>query len=171
MTVFLRRVPDGAARPAPLAPAVEQPIVRWIVAVAAVASLGYGFVLGSDDDSNGVTVAAALAVGVLLLVVALAGQLPSSLKVGDVELKLDQARADGVRDGAKLAAKAATGMSTADIEQAATQALGSIRDPDSLSRARTAVHASADVVRAAANTDPAVLPSQRESLLAELAKV
>ncbi len=161
----VKKTAEGATAPMP-----EQPMVRWTLAVVSALALIYGFWFGRSKDANGVSVAAALAVGVLLLIVAIGGQLPSSLKVGDVEVKLDQARADGAREGAKLAATAATGMSAGDIEKAAQQALGSIRDPSSLQRALQAVHTSADVVREAASTEPADLDGdKRQELMARLA--
>jgi hypothetical protein len=107
----------------------------------------------------------------LLLIIALAGEVPSSLKVGDVELMIDRARADGARDGAKLTAKAAMGMSASEIEEAAQHALGSISDPESLKRALQAIHASSDVARTIGSAEPAQIDAdKRATLLAQLAK-
>jgi hypothetical protein len=144
--------------------------VRVILALLALLAFAYGFWFGLSKDVNGVSVAAALAVGALFLIVALAGMLPSSLKVGDFEVKLDQARADGATQGAKLAA-AATGMSQGQLQQAAEQVLD-IRDNNSLMRALRAVHTSADVVRQAAALEPDQLDeNKRKELLAMLTMI
>ena len=150
-------------------PVVERRTVRSVLAIASLAALGYGFRLGMNKDISGVTVAAALGVGVLFLVVALAGSLPSSLKVGDFEIKLDQAWADGATQGAKLAATAATGMSQDQLQVAAEQAVGSIRDADSMMRALKAVRTSAEVVREIAALTPDQLDdSKKKDLLDRL---
>jgi hypothetical protein len=155
-----------------LMPMAEQPAVRWVLAVIAAGALAYGFWFGRDKDVDGVAIAAALAVGLLLLVVALAGQLPSSLKVGDIEVKLDQVRADGLRDGAKMAAIAAGEVSQDNSEMAAHQALRSIRDPDLRNRTLHAVCTAAEVVREAAGTEPAALDDRKgRELMAKLATV
>lgn len=171
MVKVVKRLPATGDKKGQPAPVPEQPVVRCGLALIAAGALAYGFRFGVDNKASGVAVAAALAVGLLLLVVALAGQVPSTLKVGDVEVKLDQARAEGARDGAKLAANAAMGMSYEEIEEAAQQALGSIRDAQSLRRALQAVHSCADVAREVGTAAPDQIDAgKRADLLARLAK-
>lgn len=55
-------------------------------------------VLGWRTDTNGVVTAAAFAVGFLFATL-LAGVVPATIKIGDVEVKLQQARESGADEG------------------------------------------------------------------------
>lgn len=73
--------------------------LRAAAAVGAIGALGYAFVLGWRADANGVATAAAFAVGFLFATFALAGVVPANVKIGDVEVKLQQARDSGTQKG------------------------------------------------------------------------
>lgn len=73
--------------------------LRATAALGAVSALGYASVLGWRSDANGVVTAAAFAVGFLFATFALAGVVPATVKVGDVEVKLQQARENGADEG------------------------------------------------------------------------
>ncbi len=108
-------LPAAAPPPAVHRPAVRlQTGYRVAAAVAAVASLGDAFVLGWRDSADGTAVAAAFVTGFLFASFALAGVVPSSIKVGDVELSLQQAkdagRVEGIGAGTHLAAQVASGQ-------------------------------------------------------------
>jgi hypothetical protein len=64
-----------------------------------VSAFGYASVLGWRTNANGVVTAAAFAVGFLFATFALAGVVPSNIKVGDAEVKLQQARESGADEG------------------------------------------------------------------------
>lgn len=124
--------PDTApARPARLA--VELPAgARWTSAGAAAACLAYALVLGWREDGDGVAVAAAFATALLLATAALGGVVPSSIRVGDVEVRLQQAREDGrdegrvegLASGTAISSKVATGeLDAADVLAALHTAL------------------------------------------------
>ncbi len=146
---------------------VQQPVIRWTLVAGALLAFGYGAWLGTDKGANGVAVAAGFSVGLVLLIVALAGQLPSSIKVGEVQLDLyGQGKADGLTEGAKLVAKAAAGVSSGQVVSAADQAL-----PPRAPRAAAlnAVRVAADVVHEAAETDPAKVGDRRADFMERIA--
>ncbi|TCN43308.1 hypothetical protein EV644_10253 [Kribbella orskensis] len=74
---------------------------RWRIAAGAIGVLvlGYGGVLAWREQSDGIAVASAFAVGLVTLIFALAGVVPASVKVGDVQVQLQQAKADGKVEG------------------------------------------------------------------------
>lgn len=94
--------------------------LRALSALGAVSALGYASVLGWRTNANGVVTAAAFAIGFLFATFALAGVVPANIKVGDVEVKLQQARENGADEGRVegLAAGAAISKSvaTGDLE-------------------------------------------------------
>lgn len=73
--------------------------LRGAAALVAVSALGYAAVLGWRTDANGVVTAAAFTVGFLFATFALAGVVPASIKIGDVELKMQQEREDAADEG------------------------------------------------------------------------
>ncbi len=73
--------------------------LRTAAGLGAVSALGYAAVLGWRTDANGVVTAAAFAVGFLFATFALAGVVPASIKIGDVELKMQQELADAANEG------------------------------------------------------------------------
>jgi hypothetical protein len=73
--------------------------LRAMAALGAISALLYASLLGWRTDANGVVVAAAFAVGFLFATFALAGVVPANIKVGDVEVKLQQARDSGAEEG------------------------------------------------------------------------
>jgi hypothetical protein len=73
--------------------------LRSLAGLGAVGVLVYGAALGWRTEANGVATAAAFAVGSLFAIIALAGVVPSNIKVGDVEVKLDEARESGIHEG------------------------------------------------------------------------
>ncbi|MGH3997365.1 MAG: hypothetical protein ACRDTJ_07875 [Pseudonocardiaceae bacterium] len=73
--------------------------LRAMAALGAVSALLYASVLGWRTDSNGVVTAAAFAVGFLFATFALAGVVPATIKIGDVKVKLQQARDSGADEG------------------------------------------------------------------------
>jgi len=73
--------------------------LRAVAGLGAVSALGYASVLGWRTDANGVVTAAAFAVGFLFATFALAGVVPASIKIGDVELKMQQELADAADEG------------------------------------------------------------------------
>jgi hypothetical protein len=112
--------------------------VRALAAAAAAGSLGYAAVLGWRVDANGVATASAFAVGFLFATFALAGVVPANIKVGDVEVRMQQAREDGVHEGRVdgLAAGAALGrgVATGDlpVERAEAAVRTALTTPQSL---------------------------------------
>lgn len=114
------------------------PLVRGLVAFGAVVAFGYAGTIGWRTNANGVVVAAAFAVGFLFAVFALAGVVPSHIKVGDVEVQLQQAwesgagkgRVEGLTAGTELSKGVATGdLPVGQVEEAVYAALTS---PESL---------------------------------------
>lgn len=73
--------------------------LRAAAALGAVSALGYASVIGWRTDANGVVTAAAFAVGFLFATFALAGVVPATIKIGDVEVKLQQAQESGAQEG------------------------------------------------------------------------
>jgi hypothetical protein len=112
--------------------------LRWQLRAAAglgaASALAYAAALGWRDHANGVATAAAFAVGFLFATFALSGVVPSNIKVGDVEIKLDQARESGMQAGhveglavgAALSRQVATGdLPVEHVESALRAALTS----------------------------------------------
>jgi hypothetical protein len=64
-----------------------------------VATLIYACVLAWHEDAEGVATAAAFAVAFFALIFALAGVVPASVKIGDVEVKIQQAKEEGKAEG------------------------------------------------------------------------
>ncbi|MBV9141702.1 MAG: hypothetical protein JO115_12420 [Pseudonocardiales bacterium] len=92
-----------------------QGYLRILSAVAAVSALGYAAVLGWRTNANGVVTAAAFAVGFLFATFALAGAVPTSIKIGDVEVKLQQARENGAVEGLTAGAAISKGVAAGDL--------------------------------------------------------
>lgn len=107
--------------------------LRWTLraaaAAGAVSALGYAFVLGWRTDANGVVTAAAFAVGFLFATFALAGVVPANIKIGDVEVKLQQARENGAHEGRVdgLAAGAAISKHVAEGDMPVDQVEAALR--------------------------------------------
>jgi hypothetical protein len=107
-------------------------------ALAALVSLSYAFVLGWRADVSGIAVAAAFAVGFLFATFALSGVVPASIKVGDVELRLAQAkedgrhegRVDGIQTGALLGSKVVAGE--VEVEEVAAALHEALTSPGPL---------------------------------------
>jgi hypothetical protein len=146
---------------------VHRPVVRWSLFIGALLAIGYGAWLGTGKGASGVAIAAGFGFGLVLLIVALAGQLPSNLKVGEVQLDLyGQGKADGMAEGAKLVAKAAAGMSP---DQAVTAADQNLPPRAPRKAALNAVKVAAGVVQQAAATDPDKLTDAKADLLERIA--
>lgn len=64
-----------------------------------IGALGYVSVLGWRTDANGVATAAAFAVGFLFATFTLVGVVSANVKIGDVEIKLQQALDSGTQEG------------------------------------------------------------------------
>src|SRR5918998_2029616 len=120
---------------------VAVPLNRYLrsaAALAAMSALGYAAVLGWRTEANGVVTAAAFAVGFLFATFALAGVVPASIKVGDVELKMQQERKDaadegrvqGLEAGAAISKVVAAGELQVDQVEAALRA--ALTGPESL---------------------------------------
>jgi hypothetical protein len=73
--------------------------LRAAAALGAVSAFGYASVLGWRTNANGIVTAAAFAVGFLFATFALAGVVPANIKIGDVEVKMQQARESGADEG------------------------------------------------------------------------
>lgn len=112
--------------------------LRTAAALGAVSALVYASVLGWRTDANGVVPAAAFAVGFLFATFALAGVVPASIKIGDVELKMQQERKDaadegrvqGLEAGAAISKGVAAGELRVDQVEAALRA--ALTSPESL---------------------------------------
>jgi hypothetical protein len=85
--------------------------LRAVSGLGASAALAYAAALGWQPHASGVATAAAFAVGFLFATFALSGTVPANIKVGDVEIKLDQARADGEQTGHVAGFTAGTAIS------------------------------------------------------------
>jgi hypothetical protein len=74
---------------------------QWRISagVVGVLVLSYGGILAWREQSDGIAVASAFAVGLVALIFALAGVVPASVKVGDVQIQLQQAKAEGKVEG------------------------------------------------------------------------
>jgi hypothetical protein len=73
--------------------------LRGAAALGAVSALGYAAVIGWRTEANGVVTASAFAIGFLFATFALAGVVPASIKIGDVELKMQQDLEDAANEG------------------------------------------------------------------------
>jgi len=101
--------------------------LRAVAGLGAVSALGYASVLGWRTDANGVVTAAAFAVGFLFATFALTGVVPASIKIGDVELKMQQelvnaaneGRVQGLEAGAAISKGVAAGDLPVDQVEAA----------------------------------------------------
>lgn len=90
----------------------------------------YACVLAWREEAEGVATAAAFAVALLALIFALAGVVPASIRVGDVEFKIQQAKDEGKEEGglegfvagAKVAAEVRAGRMEPDAVAAAAKA-------------------------------------------------
>lgn len=89
--------------------------LRVLSALGAVSALGYASVLGWRTNANGVVTASAFAVGFLFAIFALAGVVPASIKIGDVEVKLQQARENGAVEGLTAGAAISKGVAAGDL--------------------------------------------------------
>lgn len=147
---------------------VQHATVRICLALLGIAALGYGAWIGTKTAASGVTVAAAFGIAILLLVVAIEGQLPASLKVGDVSIEMyAQGKAEGVAQGAKIAAKAAA-LPENEVSGLIANAIPeSARNASALS---AATQAAAQVVREAAGSDQQWVSDNKDRLLEILAK-
>ena len=85
--------------------------LRTLSALGAMSALVYAALLGWRTNANGVVTAAAFAVGFLFATFALAGVVPANIKIGDVEVKLQQARENGADEGRVEGLAAGTAIS------------------------------------------------------------
>jgi hypothetical protein len=85
--------------------------LRTLSALGAISALVYAALLGWRTNANGVVTAAAFAVGFLFATFALAGVVPANIKIGDVEVKLQQARENGAEEGRVEGLAAGTAIS------------------------------------------------------------
>jgi hypothetical protein len=76
-----------------------EPQWRFAAGVVGVGTLIYACVLAWHDGAEGVATAAAFAVAFFALIFGLAGVVPASVKVGDVEVKIQQAKQEGREEG------------------------------------------------------------------------
>jgi hypothetical protein len=88
------------------------PWQKLVALILMVLALGFGAYL-AYKNYNGVGTAAVFAVALIMLIAGFGGVLPTSLKVGDVEVAIDQARRQG--------AAAVENVATASDPQAAAQ--------------------------------------------------
>ncbi|HEU0090420.1 MAG TPA: hypothetical protein VFQ77_22635 [Pseudonocardiaceae bacterium] len=128
----------GASLPGDRVAVQLQWYLRTAAALGAISALGYAAVLGWRTDANGIVTAAAFAVGFLFATFALAGVVPANIKVGDVEVKLQQARERGAYEGRVegLAAGADISKSVAAgdllVERVETALRTALTSPESL---------------------------------------
>jgi hypothetical protein len=97
-------MPGSAAVPVPSPGRVAAEMhVAWRVTSALVgaATLVFAAVLAWHEDTEGVASAAAFGVAFFALIFAFAGVVPASVKVGDIEVKVQQAKEDGKEEGKK----------------------------------------------------------------------
>jgi hypothetical protein len=82
-------------KPAARAVAVKlDPWQRVVALILMALTLGFGAYLAYRNN-NGVGTAAVFAVALIMLIAGFGGVLPTSLKVGDVEVAIDEARMQG----------------------------------------------------------------------------
>ena len=166
-----KRLPAPAGMKGQLAPMPEQPLVRFVLAVMALGAFAYGFLNGVSKDASEVAVAAALAVGLLLLVVVLAGQLPSSLKLSETSTSSWTRRGPrGPSTAPSWPPMPLWGESRGHRGGRSAGAGIHWRDGQSLSRALQAVHSCADVAREVGSAAPNQLDSAAGPLLARACK-
>jgi hypothetical protein len=81
----------------------------WRIAAAVFGggALIFGGALALADKSDGVAVAAAFALAAAMLIFAVMGVVPASIKVGDIDIKLEQAMEAGRQNGAVAGLQAA----------------------------------------------------------------
>lgn len=111
--------------------------------VLMVATLGLGTYLALKND-NGVGTAAVFAMSLILLIIGFGGVLPTSLKVGDVEVAMQQAQQEGANAVAKVAlandpkaaAQAVANEYPQLANQAAIAATAAIVHPDAFQNAK-----------------------------------
>jgi hypothetical protein len=135
---------------------------RGLAALGAVIALVYGGILGWRENSDGIATAAAFAVGLLFAILALTGILPASIEVGDVELKLEQARQQGKVEGETLGmaqgaikiGEVAALRDPSDVLQEMTAALPAEAPDELKQRAREAIEKAVDVTATAAAAKP-----------------
>jgi hypothetical protein len=72
---------------------------RVLAGLVGIVALAFGAVLAWREESEGIAVASVFAVGLVTLIFALAGVVPANIKVGDVEVQLLQATAEGKKQG------------------------------------------------------------------------
>jgi hypothetical protein len=120
--------------------------------VATTVALLIGFYL-AIRNYNGVGTAAVFAVAFLFGIVAFGGILPTALKVGDVEVMLQNAKQEGKAEGAVQAAQATAQMAkqVAKLEKAPEDVVAQLPVPDDV---KPAIKDALDVVQQAATTDP-----------------
>src|SRR5262249_39918468 len=116
--------------------------------VATTVALLIGFYL-AIRNYNGIGTAAVFAVAFLFGIVAFAGILPTALKVGDVEVMLQNAKQEGKAEGAVQAAQATAQV--AKLEKDPEDAVAQLPVPDDV---KPAIKDALDVVQQAATTDP-----------------
>jgi hypothetical protein len=108
--------------------------LRAAAALGAISALGYASVLGWRSNTDGVVTAAAFAVGFLFATFALAGVVPASIKIGDVELELQQAgdegRVEGLAAGIAISKSVVTGE--LPVEQVETALQNALTSPEPL---------------------------------------
>jgi hypothetical protein len=112
--------------------------LRAAAALGAISALGYASVLGWRSNANGVVTAAAFAVGFLFATFALAGVVPANIKIGDVEVKLqqerekgaDEGRVQGLAVGTAISKRVATGE--LPVEQVETALQAALTSPEPL---------------------------------------
>jgi hypothetical protein len=143
---------------------------RGLAALGAVVALLYAGVLGLRENSDGIATAAAFAVGLLFALVALTGVVPASIKVGDVELKLEQAKQQGkvegqtwgMAQGATMTAEVAALRDPSGALQEMTAALPAEAPDELKEQARKAIEKAIDITAAAARAKPDEWQQQAE---------
>jgi hypothetical protein len=107
-----------------------EPHWRYTAGIVGIGILVYACVLAWREETEGVATAAAFALALLALIFALAGVVPASVKVGDVEFKIRQAEESGKEQGGlegfiagtKVASEVKEGHMDPDAVVAATRA-------------------------------------------------
>jgi hypothetical protein len=74
---------------------------RVVSVICGAGAFVFGGMLAWQEKSDGIAVASAFAVAAIAFVFGLAGVVPASVKVGDVELALQQAKQQGSEEGQK----------------------------------------------------------------------
>ena len=111
-----------------------EPHWRYTAGIVGIGILIYACVLAWREETEGVATAAAFALALFAMIFALAGVVPASVKVGDVEVKIRQAEENGKEQGGlegfiagtKVASEVKAGhMDPGTVEAAAKAALTS----------------------------------------------